>query len=54
MLTLRRLRGPSSRRKCSLMETGYFAGFDGSIGRVEVAAAMVNCWGATLLQQICS
>ncbi len=44
MLTLRRLRGPSSRSNRSLMERGYFAGFNGSIGRLEATAAMFECY----------
>ena len=41
-LTFRRLRGPSSRKNCSLIDIGNFAGFDGSIGTGDVIAAMQN------------
>ena len=42
-LTLRLFRGPPSRSSCSLIVTGYFAVFDGSIGSDAIVAAMLSC-----------
>ena len=41
-LTRRLFRGPSSRRSCSWIVTGYLALLDGSIGKDAVVAAMMN------------
>ena len=42
-LTLRLFRGPSSCSSCSLIVTGHFAVFDGSIGHDAIVAAMLSC-----------